>query len=529
MLAPACELAVDEEPGFRRVVREAFAEAGIRMSDRWWAEIPLDDPGVVASVVDRLERLARTGVARPGSGHLSFWLEDDAEGPLEWFELDPSRVFPIRRAAPVKEVSAGELPRGCHVAHGGWEHYVSEAFKVAVAEEGLTGVELLWVRDVGRFRAPQWYEAIALSAIGRGLDHPWFDRTAYEAWWQPGGDSLPLIERAIATSRGVERKAFEAKKDDLLRRRAEAAASPARRFGARQFDNRFFKPGAGFSDDERNRLLRLFPREGRLASLTVAGPPIVLRRFLPATDFAFSWGEWEGHARDEADVGGRLCFNRRTRDVLLRRKLVRADECRGVRILDEPPPGAIVFDAPGFPPPSRLTAEQLARHRLEEARDWKRFLSRPRKERAVTLEASLRSLKVLRRRQPEALGRPARPKALDRVEAELGRPLPAAWRTVLQIADGFEPDSGDEPCRILSSSEMAAFHRETLEWVEYTEGRPQADVLYVGHWQAGDLLALVVPASERLDNCPVLRVSHEGLAEDRRWPGVAEFLDELLV
>lgn len=41
-------------------------------------------------------------------------------------------------------------------------------------------------------------------------------------------------------------------------------------------------------------------------------------------------------------------------------------------------------------------------------------------------------------------------------------------------------------------------------------------------------LALRVPPSERLDSCPVLRVSYGDLVEDRRWPGVPEFLDDLL-
>jgi hypothetical protein len=39
---------------------------------------------------------------------------------------------------------------------------------------------------MGRFCAPQWYEALPFAALGRGLDHPWFDRTAFEVWWQAG-------------------------------------------------------------------------------------------------------------------------------------------------------------------------------------------------------------------------------------------------------------------------------------------------------------------------------------------------------
>jgi hypothetical protein len=528
VLVPGEVLEEEAERTFRRTVRQSLAEVGVRMTDRWWAELSLDHPGGLEPVAERLESLAGEGIARPGSGHLSFWLEDDAAAPLEWFELDPVRTFPIRRSAPVKEFSAGDLPQGCHVAHGGWEQYVSESFKAAVEEEGLSGLELLWVRDVGRYRAPQWFEAMAVAALGRGLDHPWFDRAAFEAWWRSGGDTLPLIERTIATSPGGERESWEAKRTGLLRKRADLATSAARRFGARQFDNRFVKDGAGFAEPAPNRILRLFPSQDRLTSLSIAGPPIVLRQFLPPTDFAFSWGEWEGQARDEPDMGGRLCFNRRARNLLLRRKLVQPRECRGVLVVEGPPPGAPVFDAPGFPPPARLTAEELARFRFAESRDWERFLARPRKERAVTLEASLKRLKAARRTRRDEFGKPARAAALDEAEAELGRALPAAWRELLQIADGGEPDSDDEPCRVVASAELAGFHRETVAWVEHTEGRPDRERLYVGHWQAGDLLALHVPPGDRLGDSAVVRVSHEELIEDRRWPSIAQFIDEWL-
>ena len=517
----------EAEREFRAIVRRTFAETGIRMSDRWWAEVSLDDPAALRPLVERLEALARDGVARAGSGHLSLWLEDDEEAPLEWFELDPSRTFPLRRSAPFPEVSAGDLPPGSHVASGGI-HYVSEAFKQAVEEEGLSGLELLWVRDVGRFRAAQWHEAMPVAAIGRGLDHPWFDREAFEAWWRTGGDTLPLIKSVIAASRGGERKALEAKRDALLRSRAEAAAEEARRFGARQFDTRFFRKDAGFADPERGRLIRLFVFEDRLNSLEVTSPLIVLRRFLPAADFAFSWGDWEGGARDEEGHFGRVCFNRRARDVLLRRKLVRPWECRGVLVLDHPPPGALVFDDPDHPPAPRLTPAQLARARVHEARDWTRFLSRPRKERAVTFEAALKRLRAARRAKAGSFAKPARARALDAAEAELGRLLPAAWRAVLQVADGLEPVSEDESCRVVGTSEIVSFHRATLRWVEETEGSSEPRLLYVGHWEAGDLLALEVPRGARQESCAVLRIDHEVLAESRRWPGVAEFLDELL-
>jgi hypothetical protein len=520
--------AVEPDPEFARLVRRTFTEAGFRMSDRWWAEVPLDDAAALRPLVERLEALDRSGRARAASGHLGVWLEDDEDAPLEWFELSPSRTFPLRRSAPYKEVSAGELPPGSHVARAG-DHYVSETFRRAVEEEGLTGLELLWVRDVGRYRAPQWYEALPAQAIGRGLDHPWFDRAAFEAWWRTGGDTLPIIDSLLGSSGGAERQVLATKRDALLRQREHGAAERTGRFGARQFDTRFFRPGAGVADPARERLIRLFAFQDALNSLKVVSPLIVLRRFLPPTDFAFSWGEWEGGARDDDDVRfGGVCFNRRVRDILLARRLVQPEECRGVLVLDEPPPGALVFDDPARPVPPLLAPAQLAQSRAAEARHLARFQGRPRKERTVTLATALKRLGAARRAHTATFGKPAGAETLASAEAQLERPLPAAWRAVLGVSDGFEAAWEEEYCRVVGAAELVSFHPETLRGVEYTEGRPLSHLIFVGHWPDGDLLALEVPPGPVPEGCAVLRVDHEDGAEARRWPGVAEFLDELL-
>ena len=52
---------------------------------------------------------------------------------------------------------------------------MSEQVKALVEREGLSGLELLWLPDVGRAEAMQWYLPIPAEPLGRGLDHPWFD------------------------------------------------------------------------------------------------------------------------------------------------------------------------------------------------------------------------------------------------------------------------------------------------------------------------------------------------------------------
>jgi hypothetical protein len=132
----------------------------------------------------------------------------------------------------------------------------------------------------------------------------------------------------------------------------------------------------------------------------------------------------------------------------------------GVRGFDESPPGPPVFDDPATPPPRPLDPEELERLREAQARHWTRFVARPRQERAVTPEAALARLKAARRGRAEGFGKPARPKALDAVEAELGRSLPGKWRAVLQVADGFEVDSEGEPCRVVGTAELVSLQAQ---------------------------------------------------------------------
>ncbi len=103
---------------------------------------------------------------------------------------------------------------------------------------GLTGLDFLWVRDLGRYQAPQWYAAIAQRPLGHGLDHPWFDRTN------------PL---ARAATLGGD-------------------VSSDGSYGVRHFDNRHFGDRWTSGDAEIDDLLRLFPGDTPLGLIMNAVP-----------------------------------------------------------------------------------------------------------------------------------------------------------------------------------------------------------------------------------------------------------------
>jgi hypothetical protein len=79
---------------------------------------------------------------------------------------------------------AASIPANLEIAAGHATYtFVSEKFKKVVEENGLTGIEFLWCKDVGRFApAKQWYMIVLQNYIGKGLDAPWVDIDSKELY-----------------------------------------------------------------------------------------------------------------------------------------------------------------------------------------------------------------------------------------------------------------------------------------------------------------------------------------------------------
>jgi hypothetical protein len=522
---PGSRYAGDErEEAFVAFKRGLFRELGASMADRFWTRLDADSPRIGA-LADRLRELRERDEAQIGAGYLDVWLEDDPERPVEWFELAPGRSFPLRSVDPCT-VNASELPADCHVAQAAWT-FVSEKFRDVVTREGRTGIEFLWVRDVGRYEAPQWFEPIALRSIGRGLDHPWFDWEAFKRELTGGGEELDLLDQ-LARDGAVSPEERDAKRLELRRRRRALKVEAWRRHGAREFDKRFFRAGVTTGDAALDRLLDLFPAESALETLRVSSFARILCAHLPETDFAFTWGEGGGEAHDKPGERGRICFNRRTRDLLLERRLVSAAECRGILVLDALPPGATQLDRPDAPPPPGIAPQLLERRRREERDAWEAFVRKPRKRREATLRSALQMLRRARKEGPGRFGKRATREKLEACDASLQHPLPAGWQQVLKVADGFEVHGDDETCSIVGSGALPEFDEGSRRHVAALALEEPRGRVFAGHWDTGDLVCLDLGTATEAGECAVARLDHETLDEARRWPSIAAFLEELL-
>jgi hypothetical protein len=416
-------------------------------------------------------------------------LVDDDQTPAEWFVVDPVdsgegfAVLVWDLAEPIEEddehlrVRADRMKPGVHVA--GWTPlvYVSERFKAVVEAHRLTGIEFVWCRDIGKYRAPQWYFPVCRNCLGRGLDHPWFNTTRLSG---RGSATRGRHGQFGALGEGLKRDAGadqpllkELQALDLLKRRPD--------FGS-------------------------FPR--------------YLRKYLPNTDFACTI----------EDRG--LAMNRKAWELLKANRVVTDEECQPVLVVNRTPAGVDNLDRRFGPVEPTLTPEQWGQLREWEAGAWARHLAHPKPPRAPNLARSLVLLRSRKRREAKSFARPAPARAIADAERALGAALPAAWQKVLRICNGGRiapsPLASDQACLIIPAEKLAQERRTEAGYYREIGAELPDWLVVLVRTEIGDSVWADMRATKPDGDCRVVLMSHETGNEEREWSSVADFLEELL-
>jgi hypothetical protein len=484
--------------------------------DRTWAayadfEIDLDSPKV-PELTAAMKDLMKRKVAKPSA---SAWLTErlvgDEDTCVEWFAIAPVAEFEEGRRPDAKKwpaldryslqtTEAHRYKPGVHLAG----YAVSEQVRALIERAGLTGVELLWVPDTGRYAAPQWYMPIATEPHGRGVYHPWFDPARFT------------------------RQKYRHDRTG----RADQPQDPLWRNGVRFLVGWQRRPGVTLGDPTKDAALALFVGEGAC----IDSYRRVLRRYLPSTDFAYAWywvePDWHRPWR------GVAC-NRRTRDLLIAEGLATEADFTGVEVLDRAYKGAEILDKlPGGPagPGPYLSPEELAEVRAELDRWHAEFLANPKPERgkpdaAAAMKAAKKPRK--KKRPRVTFDGAASQEEIDKAAATLSVPIPEAWQEFLRTAGG----ANIRKCVLadmvagtgLYNPQEIADSQGDHDWL--TEGFDpdgQRGLLWVGETEFGDSVALETAKMTAKGECPVLLVSHETFDVDREWDTVAAFLQEVL-
>jgi hypothetical protein len=448
---------------------------------------------------------ARKDGARVNSPRIEDALVDDDRTPVEWFQVSPkydgafeSLVWDLQEPVVDDQVQlqlkADRMKLGVHVA--GWTPlvHVSERFKAVVEAHKLTGIEFVWCRDVGRHRAPQWYLPVCQQCLGRGLDHPWLD---------------------TARLNGL----------------GFGTLHPSGRHGQSGFGSRLQRRGTGFKDPQLKKLMSLLRSMELLKRPPDFGSfPRYLRKYLPDTDFACTIQDTCQGGPNYRHRG--LAMNRKARDVLKANRIVTDDELDPVLVLDRPQKGVRNLDRRYGPPDPAFSADQLARIRELQAADWAKHLAKPKLQRAPDLARSLALLRASKRRTPNAFAKPAAQRVIDAASI-LGVEVPAAWQKVLRISNGgridHSPLASDQACVFVPAEKLNESQRTEIGYFEEIGARLPETLTVVVQTEIGDSIWLDRARQKPDGDCRVVLISHETGEEDREWPSVAEFLEELLM
>jgi hypothetical protein len=465
-------------------------------------------PTHVGQLLKLLRQWRKEGARVNGYGY-SEELVDDERRPVEWFTIEPTGTHyeafenwwqdleqPIETRDDYLSVRADRLKPGVHVAGGYLQVYVSERFKAVVEAHRLAGIEFIWIRDIGKYRAMQWYFPVCSQCLGRGVDAAFIDATKLNGKGYQTLDPRGRHGQTSAEPKQYKREAFP--------------ADPAARQLLRLL-----------------RSMELLKRPGGSESV-----PRFLQKYLPDTDFAYTIRDLADYDEPVLHRHRGLAMNRKACGVLKANGLMSDEELRPVLIVERPPRGVENLDRRYGPPPPAFSPEQMARIRELEARAWAEHVAHPRPPRAPDLARSLALLRSRKRRTPKGFARPATPKTIAQAAKALGAVIPAAWQKVLRVSSGGRIEN----CALASGQAALIVPAETLAKSRQTE----AD--YYGHigvklpdslvlamiTEIGDSIWLDLARPKPGGDCRVIMMSHETGGEQREWSSIAEFLEESL-
>jgi hypothetical protein len=462
-----------------------------------------------AALLPLLERI-RDGRSIAKLQSASMTLAPDGDPDLaEWFAIAPNETMDIQgESKGLIEVRADRIKGRLPLRRYSDIPLASQPFVDFVRGHAMTGIDFIWAPDKGKYAATQWYSVIGTSFVGRGIDHPWFDPATRGRYKYGGFMAVQPTDRRWII--GV------------------------REFDAAQTHERLpIASPRGLAE-----LFGLLRKLGTNYGVPIKAPLCLLRAHLPRSDFAYARIAEPTGLEEQPYRTVRLCCTRAARQVLLEARMAQPDDFEPVDVVDEPYAGAAVFDRPAEPLPGVFDEQQLAKVRAAEAKALAKHAGRPKPPMPVNpqeLKKLLAKLKRVIQRQEAPLAAGAAADALDGAERALGFRIPARWRELLSMIDGFTIDNtkaldGVAELRVASSGALADEHKR-LQFIASGYGEldpPPAHLLGVANSDIGDGIFLDLSRLTPDGDCPVLHLDHETIETVMTWPAIGLFLADAI-
>ena len=307
-----------------------YPSFGVRARSRAWVTIL---PGTKKgdAVLRTLSAEREAGRAVVGAATLAEACGRSETDAAHWFLLGTRTVDDFNLWDAYPSCRAGTLPKVHALNHT----FVSSAFVAVCRERQLTGVSFLRCASRGRKPGDPWFVALPDSALGRGLDHVWFDRTRWLADVRSRPDRRTS---ALATGQWSFHQCWL--------RDAAVDAMPLRDVLA---------------------VCPTPPEYTPLGGLTITTIPRFWRGALPDADFAYiPWGE-DGPNREGKILRFRnLYVSAHGRRALIDAGLFPEKMFFPVRVVDSPEPGVDLLDSAEHPLKPMYTPAELEHLRARE-------------------------------------------------------------------------------------------------------------------------------------------------------------------
>jgi len=409
------------------------------------------------------------------------YIFNDKKASTEWYQLmGNTRIECEYSRHGVEPSKVYRMAPGTHIAGLG-NPYVSEHFKSIVENNGLTGIEFVWLQDVGKYQAAQWYIPVATRAMGRGVDHPWFDSSTLKGsgWGQP--------------------------------------QTPRFRTGVWHFGSDQVKKSLRL-ESPYPVLLQLYDSSHQ-ATLNIRSYRTYLREHLPPTDFAFLWDHEDEIENGRISKQRGLCANRKAVELLLAAGAVVQSEIKPISIVDDLGQGDEMLDGMAELPEPYYTQEELARVRQRLKSAWEAHLVTAKPKRETTIGQALSLLRRARKRRPEDFRKPAPVK-------DLAVPLPANWLGVLSVMGEARLN---HDCQILAAPALPEALSELEDMLKslYDDYPFEYRHIPIGSGSDGDIFSVEDRGSPKIDS-RVFRLSHDGFTIDYVWESIPLFISDML-
>lgn len=476
-LAPSPSPALPDRPAALDLIKQLGQRHAMERLGVEGATLNIDDPRL-SPLIDALESAASQGVEMCACHVIEQAPNPSADA---WYAMRPCQ----RRFFRPSDMRPSQHFATFH----GSRLLASETLVQVVQETGLMGLDWLPLPDVPDRDPLTWYQVFGTHFLGRGLDHPMFDRAHYNA--RHDGDPL---------------------------------TSPARCIGESLVFSQYVRADVRIADSRLERLRHM----ASPAAFRVDGRPRLVREFLPPTDFAYRGPSYGVETMQPAFGRMRSLYcSHRAREALISARVMRPSDFEPVRVIPARDADVEVLDRRPFPvpPPTFTPEEAIAELARREA--IKRSSSAPHQSLRFASWQEVRQYLETRLREGSATWAPMSSEGAAKALADrAARSCPKAWRMLLPLI----PESVDDPTSDGLQFECGTPYEDTHheEGVTRDESGPLAGDIVIAWSPNGDWFAIRPSDPSMPEEARVTWWDHETLQARHEWPSICAFVAALI-